>query len=78
MAWLGLTAEMGELEVELVDTRSTVRSASLRVVAKVASQSASPHLDAFAVLGMSFFLDNHASLELDAVGTTFSSSLWVP
>ena len=76
--WLGAAAEMGELEVELVDSRSAVRTASLPVVAKIASQPTSPHLDAFAVLGMNFFLDNHALLELDATGTTFSSLLWVP
>ena len=78
VAWLGVAAEMGELEVELVDARFAVRSASLRVVAKVVSQPVSPHLDAFAVLGMSFFLDNQALLEVDATGATFSSSLWIP
>ena len=78
VTWFGVPCEMGELEVELADPRSLVRTNPLRVVAKVASQPAQGFLEEFAVLGLNFVLDNHAWQELDATGPTFTGSLLVP
>jgi hypothetical protein len=67
---------MGELEVELVETQSLIRTRVLRVVAKVASQPAAPHLEQAALLGMNFIFDNRLRQELDATGPNASGYVW--
>jgi hypothetical protein len=76
--WNGLPCQMGELEVELVDTCLQVRTGLLRVLAKVASQPAVSRLERSAILGMSFLTENHLRLELDGIGPTVAGALWVP
>ena len=76
--WNGIPCHLGELSVELIDPRTQVRTRSLRVVAKIASQPAAPHLEQAALLGMSFLTDNQLREELDATGKAACGFVWVP
>jgi len=76
--WNGVPCRMGELEVELIDIRARVRTGPLRVLAKVASQPAPPHLDQAVLLGVSFLTDNRIQQDLDGSGIALSGSLWIP
>jgi hypothetical protein len=76
--WNGIPCRMGALEVELIDTHARVRTNPLRVLAKVASQPAPPHLEQAVLLGVSFLTDNRIQQDLDGSGAALSGSLWVP
>lgn len=76
--WNGIPCRMGALEVELIDTRAMVRTGPLRLLAKVASQPAPPHLDQAILLGVSFLTDNRIQQDLDGSGAALAGSLWVP
>lgn len=76
--WNGVPCRMGALEVELIDTHAMVRTGPLRLLAKVASQPAPPHLDQAVLLGMSFLIDNRIQQDLDGSGAALSGSLYIP
>jgi hypothetical protein len=76
--WNGIPCRMGELEVELVDTRLFVRTRLLRVLAKIPRQPAAAPLEQAVLLGMSFLTDNKAHQEFDATGAGLSGHIWVP
>jgi hypothetical protein len=76
--WNGIPCRMGELEVVLIDTHAMVRTGPLRVLAKVASQPAPPHLEQAVLLGVSFLTDNRIQQGLDGSGATLSGSLAIP
>jgi hypothetical protein len=75
--WNGLPCQLAELEVELLDTHARIRTRSLRVVAKLLTQPAPPHLEQSVLLGINFLTDNQLRQELDAITLYLSGSLWV-
>jgi hypothetical protein len=76
--WNGIPCRLGELELELVDIPAMIRTRPLRVLAKIASRAAMPHLEQAALLGLNFLSDNKIQQELDGSGTALSGALWVP
>lgn len=77
VTWFGVPCEMGELDVELEDPQTLIRTNPLRVVAKVATQPAPGFLEDCAVLGINFVFDNHGLLELDGTGQSDSAAIQV-
>src|SRR5262245_5288113 len=76
--WQGLPCVMGELQVVLEDPQTRVLTGSPRILAKIATLLAPPHLEKAAILGLNFLSDNSLRMELEGTPAAVTGRLWFP